>query len=86
MTTPLWDSGDIETKRAVQFMVFPDGILYDFKNNEFRTPRVNLIFDSIGLLSNDYRENKKENQHCLNEDSLLVESEGFEPSSKQVIQ
>lgn len=79
----LWESGDIETKRAVQFMVFPEGILYDFKNNAFRTPRVNLIFDSINSLSSNYVANKKENQHYLNEDSLLVESEGFEPSSKQ---
>lgn len=64
--------GDIETKRAVQFMVFPDGILYDFKNDRFQISRVNLIFDSINLLSGNYDLNKKENQHSLNEDSHLV--------------
>ena len=28
----LWKLGDLETKRAIQYMVFPDGIRYDFKN------------------------------------------------------
>ncbi|KAA1242443.1 recombinase family protein [Aquimarina sp. RZ0] len=75
----LWESGDIQTKRALQYMIFPDGILYDFKNDAFRTPRVNLIFDSISLLSHNLEEIKKGNQHSLNEDSLLVGAKGFEP-------
>ncbi len=75
----LWESGDIQTKRALQYMVFPQGILYDFKNEAFRTSRVNLIFESINLLSSNYDKNEKENQHYQNEDSLLVGAKGFEP-------
>ena len=29
----LWKLGDLETKRAIQYMVFPDGIEYDFVGN-----------------------------------------------------
>ncbi len=28
----LWKLGDLETKRAIQYLVFPNGIGYDFKN------------------------------------------------------
>jgi hypothetical protein len=32
----LWSSGDIKVKRKLQFMVFPDGLGYDFKKKEFK--------------------------------------------------
>ena len=47
----LWDSGDLEVKRSIQKMVFPDGILYDFKNDDYRTTRINSIFSVIPSLS-----------------------------------
>ena len=81
----LWTSGDIETKRAIQYMVFPEGIGYDIKNDKFRTFRVNSIFSAIASVSGDLTQNKKENYHNFNGNSLKVESEGFEPSSKQAI-
>lgn len=54
----LWASGTLETKRAVQHMVFPEGILYDFKNDAYRTIRVNSIFSLIGCISKQLSENK----------------------------
>ena len=47
----LWDLGDLEVKRSIQKMVFPDGILYAFKNDDYRTTRVNSIFDIAPSLS-----------------------------------
>ena len=45
------DSGDLEVKRGIQKMVFPDGILYDFKNDDYRTTKINPIFSLIPSLS-----------------------------------
>ena len=81
----LWESGDIETKRKLQYMVFPDGIEYDFKNDAVRTSRVNVIFNAISLLSGNFNYIKKENSHHENVNSLLVESGRFELPSKQGI-
>ena len=47
----LWCSGNLETKRAVQNMLFPEGILFDFKNDTYRTIRVNSFFSLISSLS-----------------------------------
>lgn len=43
----IWSSGDLEIKRAVQYMLFPDGLGYDFQNKQVRTFRVNSIFSEI---------------------------------------
>ena len=80
----LWELGDIQTKRALQFMVFPEGIYYDFKNHRVRTLRVNSIFSAIASISGEMSGNKKENYHNNNDNSLEVESERIELSSKQV--
>ena len=75
----LWESGNVETKRALQYMVFPEGIYYDFKNHRVRTFRVNSIFSSIASISGDMSGNKKENYHKNYDNSLEVESEGTQP-------
>ena len=75
----LWESGDLETKRALQYMVFPDGIGYDFKNRAVQTFRVNEIFSAISSFSRDSREIKNGNFHSFSEKSRLVTSTGFKP-------
>tara|TARA_Y100000389_G_C16972192_1_gene276231 strand:+ start:123 stop:347 length:225 start_codon:yes stop_codon:yes gene_type:complete len=37
----LCDSGDLEVNRRIQKMVFLDGILYGFKNDDYQTSRLN---------------------------------------------
>ena len=80
----LWTSGDLETKRAIQYMVFPDGIQYDFKNKAVRTLRINSVFSAISSISKDLEGIKKGNNCDFSNYSLLVESERIELSSKQV--
>ncbi|WP_340154236.1 recombinase family protein [uncultured Winogradskyella sp.] len=75
----LWSSGNIETKRAVQYMLFPDGLGYDFPNKRVQTFRVNSIFSAIASISNGLTENKKGNFQNNFENSLSVTSRGFEP-------
>ncbi|WP_339687260.1 hypothetical protein [uncultured Nonlabens sp.] len=43
----LCSSGDIEVKRKLQYMAFPDGLGYDFKNKRVQTFRVNSIIAKI---------------------------------------
>lgn len=47
----MWVSGNLEQKRRLQRMVFPDGIEYDHQNDVYRTFRTNSIFDVINSLS-----------------------------------
>lgn len=81
----LWSSGNVEVKRTIQYMLFPEGIGYDFKNHRFRTFRINSIFAAIVSISSDLSGNKKENYHNFYDNSLKVESERIELSSKQAI-
>lgn len=70
----LWSSGDLETKRKVQYMVFPDGLGYDFQNKRVQTFRVNSIFAQIACLSDKLGENKNRNFQNNIENSCLVTS------------
>ncbi len=55
----LWSESTYQTKRAIQNMVFPEGILFDFKNKVSRTNRVNVIFTLTSLISANLAGNKK---------------------------
>ena len=75
----LWSSGDIETKRKLQYMVFPDGLGYDFQNKRVQTFRVNSIFAQIACLSDKLGQNKNGNFQNKIENSRLVTTTGFKP-------
>lgn len=75
----LWSSGDIEVKRKLQYMVFPDDLGYDFQNKRVQTFRVNSIFTQIACLSDKLGTNKKGNFQNNFESSLLVTLTGFKP-------
>ncbi|WP_422351086.1 hypothetical protein [Flagellimonas sp.] len=68
----LWKLGDLETKRAIQYMVFPDGIGYDFKNKAVQTFLVNEIFGAISSFSGNLKEIKNGNFHSICEKYRLV--------------
>ncbi len=54
----LWASSDLDTKRSIQWAVFPEGVRYDFANTTYRTPRVNGLFFPIPQLIKAFEENK----------------------------
>lgn len=76
----LWQSGDVETKRKLQYMLFPEGIEYDFQNDRFRTFRINTIFSVIATLSSGLSLNKKGIHQNPIDESLLVPEMGLEPT------
>ena len=56
----LWRDSDCETKQKIQFLVFPDGILWDSRNSVYRTPTRNTFFDIINRFSASYEKEKEE--------------------------
>ena len=57
----MWTNGNLAEKRKIQKMVFPDGIEYDRKNDEYRTFRVNSFFSYIPVISDDLGHKKTGN-------------------------
>ena len=56
----LWCDSDCETKRQIQFLVFPDGILWDGEKSVYRTEKRNTFFDIIDRFSECYIKEKEE--------------------------
>jgi hypothetical protein len=45
-----WTSESLETKKRIQELVFPNGLVIDTKNRSYLTKKVNLVFElSAGL-------------------------------------
>jgi site-specific DNA recombinase len=68
----LWEDGNLKTKKSIQNMLFPDGILYDFKNSDYRTFRTNSVFSAISSLSESFGHKKSGNNAVLPDCSRLV--------------
>tara|TARA_Y100000589_G_scaffold329741_1_gene377271 strand:- start:79231 stop:79494 length:264 start_codon:yes stop_codon:yes gene_type:complete len=74
-----------DQKYELQQFVFPKGATYNKENNRVRTPEAHLLFE-LTKRTTGLCEYKKSGKLSRNEmDSALVESEGFEPSSKRPI-
>lgn len=76
----LWLSADFSEKQKLQYLVFPQGILYSKEKDTVRTEKVNSLFEGILLLKRTIEDNKKGNleKDCLKSSS--VPGTGFELS------
>ena len=76
----LWISADFARKQKLQYLRFPEGILYSKKNNRVRTGRVNSLFFKIPVVTRllEGREKGNSFQNCLK--SNPVPGTGFEPA------
>jgi len=53
---PEWTSSPVKIKENLQKLVFPNGVTYNIRNDEFRTERTNIIFElnaELNSLSED---------------------------------
>ena len=75
-----WVSASFENKQRLQNLIFPEGILYNKKNNEVRTLSTNTLFEAIPIAAKVLEEKRNGNlsQDCQN--SLSVPRTGFEPA------
>ncbi len=80
--TPLWGLQDYEGQQKLQFLVFPEGMLYNRKNDECRTERVNTIFSTSAALARISGENKSGNNAIPDIVPALVVWGGIEPPTQ----
>ena len=76
----MWAKGNLTEKRKIQKMVFPDGIEYDHKNDEYRTFRVNSFFSYIPMVSKELEHKKTGKFRVKTKNSGLVPEAGIEPA------
>ncbi len=76
----MWRSGDYQDKQRLQYLLFPDGLVYDKKKEGCRTPRIDSTFLGILLKSQALEQKKKIGIPALGlRYSDLVENIGVEP-------
>ena len=69
---PEWASADYNDRQELQYMVFPEGIYYNRKKDECRTPRVNDAFRYFARLARlSGEKEKRELQFELHVPSLV---------------
>jgi hypothetical protein len=54
----LWVLSGYSNKQKLQYILFPEGLLYNKQNDTVRTPRVNSVFSEMSLLASVSGENK----------------------------
>ena len=78
----IWLSADYDDKQKLQYLMFPEGLLYNKEKRAVRTPRINSLFALISSSARVIGENKKDYSVKSSLDSHLVVSVGIEPTSK----
>ena len=74
-----WDLAAYAEKQQLQFLLFPEGMFYNRKNDQCRTSRVNEVFRDMAQQASDLTENKNENNTSVLFSSPLVPRTGVEP-------
>lgn len=54
----LWKQSDLESKKKIQNLVFPDGIFWDKKIRNYRTKKRNAMFELLDRISDTYGNEK----------------------------
>ena len=57
----LWISSDYYEKQQLQYLLFPEGMLYDKKNDTVRTLRINTLFREIAVQARVLAKTKNDN-------------------------
>ena len=78
--SPLWELGDFHKKQILQNTLFPNGLVYDAKIDNYRTPVVNSVILCISNLAKDLQKNKNRTSQNFFEKSGSVPSAGVEPA------
>jgi site-specific DNA recombinase len=77
----LWVSGGYDQKVQLQNLLFPEGVLYDRGNDNYRTTKINLILELTHSFSNSSNENKKGQTKNKFDLPAWVTPVGIEPTS-----
>jgi len=74
-----WSSGDMHTKSRIQKLVFPEGVVINPENRQYRTKKVNMIFFKNLVLPRDAKWEIKNASAISSDASCLVAGTGLEP-------
>lgn len=75
----IWGSGNYQLKQKLQYLLFPEGIMYDKKDGHYLTQKANIVFSWMSSIARVLEKNKS-GQTSVNTDlSALVERTGIEP-------
>lgn len=80
----LWISGSYKDKTEIQNLVFPEGILYDRRKNNYRTTRINSVVSCITIVAKGLKGGKKRKTALKGGLSNLVGPLGIEPSTHRL--
>lgn len=68
----IWASNDLEGKRTLHKILFPEGIYFNAQKHEYLTPNVNKYVQLVSSLSNHYSTKNKTSLQNFIEDSCSV--------------
>ena len=77
--TKIWDLGDYYQKQIFQNTIFPDGLVYDSKNDHYRTPKVNSVIGYISEIARDLENKKSRSFKNFSKKTGPVPGMGLEP-------
>ena len=79
-----WASSNYSVKQKIQFLIFPDGIRYNKKNDKCRIERINSIFAYIACVAQEMAKQKSGIPELSLKYSTLVGPLGIEPSTHRL--
>lgn len=74
-----WHLADYNDKQSLQFMIFPDGLMYDKKNDRCRTEKINSAFSYIASQTRLLEEKNRGNCSTILQFPPSVARTGIEP-------
>lgn len=73
--------GDYADKQQLQNLIFPEGMYYNRKNDQCRTPRINSVFAYMTALTQFSGKEKTDNKTLISNVAGCVAKSGFEPET-----
>lgn len=77
----IWASSDLENKRRIQTILFPNGVFYCVKKHEYLTKTFNTFLSLTCSIAMDYAENENRTSQFLIEKSYSAPPVGLEPTT-----
>lgn len=72
----LWEKASFHAKMEIQNIIFPEGILYDRENSNYRTPKINSVIRLITSIAKGLEEGIKRKAALLGGLSNVVNQTG----------
>ena len=74
-----WEYESVESKRRIQNVVFPEGLMVDTEKRQYLTKKINSVFTVSGSVSAKNEKKKSDSENVFPQKSLLVAGTGLEP-------